>query len=45
MATTKVKRIFNPVTGKYYEIRQRSSEFGQAGEIQGLWSTKKKRRI
>ena len=38
----KKKRIFNPVTGKYYEVRQRSSKFGQKGQIKGLWSSKKK---
>lgn len=37
------KRIYNPVTGKYYEIRQHSSKYGTAGQIMGLWSSKKKR--
>ncbi|MCZ7382771.1 MAG: hypothetical protein O8C64_14530 [Candidatus Methanoperedens sp.] len=37
------KRIYNPVTGKYYEVRQRSSKYGEAGEIKGLWSSKKKK--
>ena len=41
-ATTK-KRNYNPLTGKYYEIRQRSSAYGEAGEIKGLWSSKKKK--
>ncbi len=38
------KRIYNPVTGKYYEVRQRSSKYGEAGEIKGLWSSKKKKK-
>ena len=41
---TKVKRILNPVTGKYYELRQRSSVYGSAGEIHGLWTSKDKNR-
>lgn len=36
------KRIHNPVTGKYYELRQRSSVNGEAGQIKGLWRPKKK---
>jgi hypothetical protein len=36
------KRIHNPVTGKYYELRQRSSVNGEAGQIKGLWKPKKK---
>lgn len=39
--SSKPKRIHNPVTGKYYEIRQRSSKNGDAGQIKGLWSSKK----
>lgn len=38
----KPKRIYNPVTGKYYQVRQRSSKKGKAGQIKGLWSSKKK---
>jgi hypothetical protein len=41
-STTK-KRIYNPLTGKYYEIRQRSSAYGEAGQIKGLWISKKKK--
>jgi hypothetical protein len=36
------KRIYNPVTGKYYELRQRSSVNGEAGQIKGLWSSRRK---
>lgn len=36
------KRIFNPVTGHYYEIRQKSSKHGKKGQIKGLWSQKRK---
>jgi len=31
------KRIYNPVTHKYYVIRQNSSKAGTKGEIKGLW--------
>lgn len=40
-ATTK-KRIYNPVTERYYEIRQNSSKYEKPGQIKGLWSLKKK---
>jgi len=42
MADTPRKRIHNPVTGKYYEVRQRSSKAGKKGQIKGLWSSSKK---
>lgn len=35
------KRIYNPVTGKYYEVRQKTTVRGRAGQIKGLWSSKK----
>ena len=38
----KKRRIYNPVTGKYYEIRERSSKYGKKGQIVGLWSSRKK---
>ncbi len=34
---TRRKRIYNPVTKKYYEIRQRTTSKGRAGQIKGLW--------
>jgi len=37
------KRIHNPVTGKYYEVRQKSSKYGKKGQIKGLWSSAKNR--
>lgn len=37
------KRIYNPVTGKYYEVRQKTTPGGQAGQIKGLWSSKKRK--
>jgi hypothetical protein len=43
MATKKKKRIYNPVTGKYYEVRQKSTKKGQKGQIKGLWKKKKKK--
>ncbi len=38
------KRIYNPVTGKYYEVRVRTTKYGKAGQIKGLWSLKKKKK-
>jgi hypothetical protein len=32
------KRIHNPTTGRYYQIRQRSSKKGTKGTIMGTWS-------
>jgi len=36
------KKIFNPVTGKYYEIREHSGKYGGPGLVKGLWSYEKK---
>ena len=36
------KRIYNPVTKKYYEVRQRTTKKGRKGQIKGLWSPKNK---
>jgi hypothetical protein len=36
------KRIHNPSTGKYYEIRQRTTENGQKGQIKGVYKNVKK---
>jgi hypothetical protein len=49
MSSTKSKkRIYNPKTGRYYQIRQRSSVKGPKGTIMGTWSppptTRKKRK-
>lgn len=38
------KRIYNPVTGKYYELRQRTIKTGKKGQIKGLWKPPKKRK-
>lgn len=38
MSTKKKKRIYNPVTGTYYRIRQRSSNKGRRGTIIEKWS-------
>jgi len=35
------KRIHNPVTGRYYQIRQRSTCKGEKGTIMGTWSPPK----
>jgi len=46
MPKKKRKRIYNPKTKRYYQIRQRSSSKGQKGTIMGTWKPpiKKKRR-
>ena len=36
------KRIKNPVSGKYYSVRQRSTSSGNKGQIKGLWKPPKK---
>ena len=38
------KRVFNPVTGKYYSITERSSIYTEPGQIKGLWHLQKKKR-
>lgn len=38
------KRIHNPTTGRYYQIRQRSSTKGPKGSIMGTWSPPKKKK-
>jgi len=43
-STKKKKRIYNPVTGKYYAIRQKTTKYGKAGQIKGLWTFKKKKK-
>lgn len=43
MTTQTKKRIHNPVTGKYYEVRKRSGKYGKKGQIKGLWSSTKKK--
>jgi hypothetical protein len=35
------KRIYNPVTGKYYEVQQRTTEIRRKGQIKGSWSSKR----
>jgi len=37
------QKIYNPVTGKYYTIRQRSSVYKNAGDIKGMWEDKSKK--
>ncbi|MDI3475193.1 MAG: hypothetical protein PWQ79_68 [Thermococcaceae archaeon] len=43
-SSKKKKRIYNPVTGKYYELRQRTTKSGRAGQIKGLWHPPKKKK-
>jgi hypothetical protein len=37
------KRIYNPVTGTYYEMRERSSKYSEKVKIEGLWPKKKEK--
>ncbi|MFW6026917.1 MAG: hypothetical protein ACOCRX_11320 [Candidatus Woesearchaeota archaeon] len=34
------KRIYNPVTRRYYNVRRTSSRGAKKGEIKSLWSSK-----
>jgi len=34
------KRIYNPVTGTYYKIRERTTKYGRKGQIAGKWKPK-----
>jgi hypothetical protein len=36
------KRIYNPVTGTYYEVQQRTTDTRRRGQIKGSWSSKRK---
>ena len=38
---TTTRKIYNPVTGKYYNITERSSVYD--GEVKGLWDYNKKK--
>jgi hypothetical protein len=38
----KRKRIYNPYTGKYYELRRRTTTKGTKGQIKGLWKPPKR---
>lgn len=38
------KTIYNPVTGRYYQIADRSQINAEAGQIRGLWSRDKDRK-
>jgi hypothetical protein len=40
MAAAK-KKIYNPYTGTYYEIRTKTTSRGQKGTIIGVWKKKK----
>jgi hypothetical protein len=43
LSSTSKNCIYNPVTERFYEIRQHSSKFDEARQIKGLWSSKKKK--
>lgn len=36
------KRVYNPVTQKYYEVKKRTTGRSSKGQIKSLWSSKKK---
>ena len=38
---TKERRVYNPVIGKYYEVRRKSSKYEKNGQIKGLWEANK----
>jgi hypothetical protein len=44
MKAQTTKRVHNPVTGRVYTIKKRSSVNPQANEVKGLWNTKNVRR-
>ena len=31
------KRIYNPVTKKYYHVKNKTTKRGKIGQIKGLW--------
>jgi len=39
----KRKRIYNPVTGKYYTVRQKVTSSCRVRQMKGLWKPPKKR--
>lgn len=41
--TTTKKRIYNPITKSYYQIRVRSTSVGEKGTIIGKWRPPKKK--
>ena len=36
------RKIYNPVTNKYYDIVERSSKYKEPGSIKGLWGKEHK---
>jgi len=41
---SKVKRIYNPVTRRYYVLRRRTTKGGRKGQIKGLWKPPKEKK-
>lgn len=31
------KRIYNPITKKYYTVKNKTTKIGKVGQIKGLW--------
>ena len=44
MAKRPKKRIRNPKTRSYYEIRRRTTKYGRKGQIKGKWKPPKKKK-
>lgn len=38
----KKKRVYNPITSKYYALRQKTTKEGKKGQIKGAWHPPKK---
>lgn len=38
----KKKKIFNPITKRYYKVKLESSKHGKKGQIKGLWKKRNK---
>jgi len=36
-------RIYNPSTGRYYKLQERTSHKRRRGQIKGLWKPKRKK--
>jgi hypothetical protein len=32
------KDIYNPITGRYYKIKTKTTKYKKIGQIRGLWS-------
>jgi hypothetical protein len=44
LMTQKKKRVYNPYTKKYYELRKKTTKKGKKGQIKGLWKQPKSKK-